>query len=102
VAWERVLVNLFLNAVQAMPRGGVIEIRAWCEEREAVVEVTDSGPGIPAEVLPHIFKPHSPRVPPARSGPAHCGFDRPPARRLGGRREPGRRARRHLHHPLPI
>ena len=58
VAWERVLVNLFLNAVQAMPRGGVIEIRAWCEEREAVVEVSDSGPGIPAEVLPHIFKPH--------------------------------------------
>jgi len=58
VDWERVLVNLILNAVQAMPRGGTIEIAARLGEGVTFITVSDSGPGIPAEILPHIFKPH--------------------------------------------
>ena len=57
-AWERVLLNLFVNAAQAMPEGGVIEIRARRCEQGADISVTDNGPGIPAEILPQIFEPH--------------------------------------------
>jgi signal transduction histidine kinase len=57
-AWERVLVNLFVNAAQAMKEGGAIEVSAR-EVGDAVeISVADSGPGIPAEILPEIFKPH--------------------------------------------
>ena len=57
-AWERVLLNLFLNAAQAMPGGGTIEIHARRSEQGADIFVTDNGPGIPAEILPRIFEPH--------------------------------------------
>jgi signal transduction histidine kinase len=57
-AWERVLINLFSNAVRAMPRGGVIYIKARRSEREIEIVVRDEGPGIAVEILADIFKPH--------------------------------------------
>jgi signal transduction histidine kinase len=56
-AWERVLVNLFVNAAQAMERGGVVEISARRKEQGVEICVADSGPGIAPEILPQIFKP---------------------------------------------
>jgi signal transduction histidine kinase len=57
-AWERVLINLFSNAVLAMPEGGTIHISA--RRLAAVVEIVvrDDGPGIAPEILSGIFKPH--------------------------------------------
>ena len=55
--WERVLVNLFINAAQAMTEGGVVEVSARRHEQEIEICVTDNGPGIPAEILPRIFTP---------------------------------------------
>ena len=52
---EQVLYNLVENAVKYSPEGGHIEIAALREGRNAVITVTDDGPGIPAEDLPHIF-----------------------------------------------
>ena len=49
------LYNLVENAVKYSPEGGHIEIAALREGRNAVITVTDDGPGIPAEDLPHIF-----------------------------------------------
>jgi signal transduction histidine kinase len=49
--WERVLMNLFLNSAQAGARN--ISIQA----RGAEIVVTDDGPGIAPEILPHIFEP---------------------------------------------
>lgn len=51
-SWERVLVNLFLNAAEA--RGTSIEIVAIDNE----ITISDDGPGIPPEMLPTIFQPH--------------------------------------------
>jgi signal transduction histidine kinase len=56
-AWERVFVNLFLNAAQANPQGVEVEIRAHCAGGVAMLTVADNGPGIPATILPTIFEP---------------------------------------------
>lgn len=58
-AWERVLINLFLNAARAMPEGGAIHVSARLPEAgKAHITVTDEGPGIPPELLDHLFEPH--------------------------------------------
>lgn len=57
-AWERVLINLFSNSVRAMPAGGKIRIRAERGPEEVRISVADNGPGIPPEILPHVFEPH--------------------------------------------
>ena len=54
---EQVLMNLILNAVQAMKDGGQLSIRTFVEEGVCMVEVRDTGSGIPASVLPKIFDP---------------------------------------------
>ena len=54
---EQVLMNLILNAVQAMRNGGVLTIRTSVAEGICRVEVSDTGSGIPASVLPRIFDP---------------------------------------------
>jgi PAS domain S-box-containing protein len=65
---EQVVVNLAVNARDAMPEGGRIEISARTEERRpkpssavkeswAVIEVRDEGVGMDAEVLSHLFEP---------------------------------------------
>jgi len=53
---EQVVVNLLQNAIKYSPRGGRISVRVFPEGREAVVEVTDQGIGIPAEEHTKLFK----------------------------------------------
>ncbi|MCO5052236.1 MAG: ATP-binding protein [Verrucomicrobiae bacterium] len=56
---RQALFNLAINAVQAVPNGGAIEIRAYkTSATEATLEVRDNGPGVPAEERVEIFKPY--------------------------------------------
>ncbi len=56
---EQVLVNVMLNGVQAMQRGGILAITAAPEETGifAVIEIADTGPGIAPEDLLRVFDP---------------------------------------------
>jgi len=54
---NQVLLNLIMNAVQAMPRGGTITLSTAVRDDKVVVEVADTGCGIAPEHLPKIFDP---------------------------------------------
>jgi signal transduction histidine kinase len=54
---ERVFTNLLGNAVEAMPGGGEIHIRASRNGKSVLVEVEDTGPGISQEVRARLFEP---------------------------------------------
>lgn len=54
-AWERVLINLFCNAVRAMPRGGTISTQARRGDGVIQIVVADEGCGIPPELLADLF-----------------------------------------------
>jgi len=54
---HQVLLNLLLNALQAIDRQGKVEVTLAQRGPNAVVEVTDNGRGIAPENLPNIFRP---------------------------------------------
>ena len=56
-AWERVFMNLFLNAAQAMDGDGVISIEAARSSRGVEIVVSDNGPGISPKILARVFEP---------------------------------------------
>ncbi len=58
---QQALVALMVNAVEAMGGaaggGGVLSVHLGASDGEVSVEIEDTGPGIPPDVLPHIFEP---------------------------------------------
>lgn len=55
---KQAILNVALNALDAMPEGGALEMRLEARPEEAEVLVADTGPGIAEEVLPRIFDAH--------------------------------------------
>jgi signal transduction histidine kinase len=56
--FELALLNLMTNAVDAMPHGGVLRVRVTAAAGNRVrIEVSDTGHGIPTDLMPRIFEP---------------------------------------------
>lgn len=53
----RVLCNLIKNAREAMPNGGILTIGTDLMENQVVIRISDTGIGIPPELLPRLFEP---------------------------------------------
>jgi signal transduction histidine kinase len=54
----QVVANLVANAAKFTPRAGLVRVSAVAEGDEVRVAVADSGPGLAADDLPHIFEPY--------------------------------------------
>ncbi len=54
---KQLLLNLSLNALQAMPDGGVLSVQAGIHGERPFLKVSDTGPGIPPEKQESIFEP---------------------------------------------
>ena len=52
---QQAVLNLVLNAIQAMPGGGVVSIRAEGTGGQVRLTVSDTGPGVPGDLAAHLF-----------------------------------------------
>ena len=67
-ALREVLVNLILNAIEAMPRGGDVTIETVREGSRAALRVADTGVGMSEEVLARVFTPFFTTKPAGNTG----------------------------------
>ncbi len=54
---KQILLNLVINAIQAMPEGGEVLMSARAEDGNAVIEVRDQGCGVSQEAMEHLYDP---------------------------------------------
>ena len=73
---KQVILNLFINAQQAMSESGELLIRTSRQEKEAVIQISDTGSGISPDRLPNIFDAHY------SSRPQGRGLGLPTAKRI--------------------
>lgn len=100
---RQVFQNLVRNAQQAMPNGGIIEIQCYRRDQHVLIEVIDTGCGIPAATLEKMFQlfystkstgnglglPTVRKIVESHGGTIHCES------------EPGRGTRMTLSFPIP-
>ncbi|MBW1917428.1 MAG: PAS domain S-box protein [Deltaproteobacteria bacterium] len=55
---KQVIINLIKNAAEAMPQGGQLTVATRCEEPYLEIAITDTGEGMPSEVVEKIFTPY--------------------------------------------
>jgi heavy metal sensor kinase len=52
---KQIIVNLLDNAIRFTPRGGIVSLRTAADHTGSVLEVSDTGIGIPPSAIPHVF-----------------------------------------------
>ena len=57
ISIEQVLLNLILNAVEAVDQGARVHVRWRREGDYCLIRVSDHGPGVPEDVIPRLFEP---------------------------------------------
>lgn len=55
---RQILQNVIGNAVKYTPDGGAVQIQARSDDRQAIVQVSDTGPGLTPEQIAHLFQPY--------------------------------------------
>ncbi|MCH5276782.1 MAG: two-component system sensor histidine kinase ZraS [Desulfovibrionaceae bacterium] len=55
---RQAVLNVCLNAVEAMPDGGTVRLCLSSDENHVMLDVVDNGPGIPSELLSRVFDPY--------------------------------------------
>ena len=53
---RRMLLNLLDNAIKYTPSGGMVRVKLIAEAGQINLEIADTGIGIPAEAIPHVFE----------------------------------------------
>ncbi len=81
---SQVLINLLDNAAHFAGQDGWIELRTEVEEANLMVEVRDSGPGVPVELREKIFEPFFTTKPPGKGTGLGLSISREIAREHGG------------------
>jgi signal transduction histidine kinase len=56
---RQVLVNLFLNSLDALPHGGIIHAAVESSDQHVQIRISDSGAGIATDMMPRLFQPFS-------------------------------------------
>jgi len=74
--FKQALLNLMLNAEQAMPEGGALTIQAMAADAQVTLSLIDTGRGIPPETLPRIFEPFF------STKPGGCGLGLPTTKKI--------------------
>ncbi|WP_373276066.1 sensor histidine kinase [Thiolapillus brandeum] len=79
---QRVLDNLIENALQHTPENGQVRVSLTSDRRNIMVEISDTGCGIPGEALPHIFDRFYRLDKSRQTGPQHAGLGLAIAKRI--------------------
>jgi signal transduction histidine kinase len=84
VQLELALANLVANALDAMPYGGYLTVTCRAQPGAVVVEISDSGAGIPPELMERIFEPWVTTKPPGHGTGLGLSITRDVVQRAGG------------------
>lgn len=83
-AIRSICMNLMMNAVQAMPDGGTLEVATRHEDGKVILEVADTGPGIPDDIAERIWDPFFTTKPPGKGTGLGLSITRGQVERHGG------------------
>jgi len=81
---EMALLNLVSNALDAMPGGGVLRVSTTSADSQVTIVLSDSGAGIPPELLPRVFDPWVTTKPEGRGTGLGLSITRDVITRFGG------------------